>query len=63
MQLLTVSEFAKRLGVGRSTAYRIVAHGEVAVTDVGHGRPRLRITEDAFKRYVAKRTEQGRRAA
>lgn len=60
MQLLTVTEFGKRLGVGRATAYRIVAARQVDTTDVAvRGRPRLRISEKALERYVGRRTEQG----
>lgn len=59
-QLLTVTQFGHRLGVGRATAYRIVAARQVDVTDVGTGRrPRLRISEKALNDYVARRTEQG----
>lgn len=58
---MTVTEFGRRLGVGRATAYRHVAAGQVDVTDIGTGRrPRLRISEKAYEKFVARRTEQGR---
>lgn len=60
MNLMTVTEFGRRLGVSRATAYRKVAARQVATTDVAvKGKPRLRISEDALKRYIAGRTEQG----
>jgi excisionase family DNA binding protein len=63
-QLLTIPEFAARLGVSRATAYRIVADGLVDRTDVGRGsKPKTRISEAALARYIAKREKQGRRAA
>lgn len=63
MNLMTVAEFGRRLGIGRATAYRVVAAGQVDTTDVAvKGRPRLRISETAYQRYVSRRTEQGRAA-
>ena len=63
MNLMTVEQFGKRIGVGRATAYRHVAAGQVDVTDIGTGRrPRLRISEEAYEKFVAGRTEQGRAA-
>lgn len=63
-QLLTIPEFAKRLGVSRATAYRIVADGLVDRTDVGRGgKPKTRISERALAKYLANREIPGRRAA
>lgn len=63
MNLMTVTEFALRIGATRSTGYRIVAAGQVDTTDIAvKGRPRLRISEDALERYVAARTERVRAA-
>lgn len=60
---MTVTEFGLRIGVGRATAYRHVAAGAVDVTDIGTGsRPRLRISEKAYEKFVARRTVQGRAA-
>lgn len=57
---MTVEQFGDRLGIGRATAYRIVAARQVDTTDVAvRGRPRLRISEDALQKFVARRTEQG----
>lgn len=59
MSLMTVTEFGQRIGVKRATAYRIVAARQVDTTDVAvRGRPRLRISEEALKRYVARREER-----
>lgn len=63
-QLMTVEEFGRRLGVSRATAYRIVGSGQVDRTPVGPGRaPMTRISEAAYDRFVAARTQRGRRAA
>lgn len=59
MNLMTITEFGRRIGVGRSTAYRIVAGRQVDTTDVAvRGRPRLRVSEKALERYVARREER-----
>lgn len=59
-QLLTVQQFADRIGVHKRTAYRIVAARQVDWTDVSTtGRPSIRVSERALKRYVDSRTEQG----
>jgi len=59
-RLLTVAEFGRAIGVGRATAYRLIAARQVATTDVSvKGRPRLRISEAAMKRFIDRRTEQG----
>jgi hypothetical protein len=60
---MSVAEFGKRLGISRASAYRIVGAGQVDLTNVGTGKsPRIRITEEALKQYLAGRTF-GRRAA
>lgn len=59
MNLMTVREFGARIGVSRSSAYEIVAARRIDTTDVGTGRrPRLRISEDALKRYIARNEER-----
>lgn len=62
---MSVKDFAVRIDVPRSTAYRIIAAGLIDVTNVSAGtrRPRLRISEAAFERYVAAREIKGRRAS
>lgn len=60
-QLISMATFAERLGCSPATAYRIVAAGRIDWTDIGiGGRPRIRISERAFRKYVDGRTEQGR---
>lgn len=56
-QSLTVTEVAARLGVGRMTAYRLIANGELAAINVGTGgtRPRLRVTEAALRDFINSR--------
>lgn len=53
--LLTVEEAARRLRIGRTTAYRLVAEGQLASIQIGHLR---RIPVDAVTAFV-----QNRRAA
>jgi hypothetical protein len=60
---MSVTDFGRRLGISRASAYRIVAAGQVDLVNVGTGRaPRIRITEEALQRYLAGR-KFGRRAA
>lgn len=62
--LMTVEQFAQRIGVSRATAYRIVGAGEVDRTPVGHGsKPKIRISERALERYIERLEIPGRRAA
>lgn len=64
MSAMSVREFAKRLDVSPATAYRLVAAGAVNVTNVDASgkKPRLRITEAALERFLAKREIKGRAA-
>jgi predicted site-specific integrase-resolvase len=56
---MTIDKWAKVIGVSRSAAYRKVAAGEVALTNVGdRGRLRLRITEQDHQDYL-KRVKMG----
>ncbi|WP_380285937.1 helix-turn-helix domain-containing protein [Kitasatospora purpeofusca] len=50
---LTVEEAARRLGVGRTTTYALVASGEVPSVTIGRLR---RVPAEALKEYVAART-------
>jgi excisionase family DNA binding protein len=47
--LLTVEEAASRLRIGRTTAYRLVAEGQLASIQIGHLR---RIPVDALTTFV-----------
>lgn len=63
-QLMTITEFGKRIGVSQATAYRIVAAGLVDITPVGLGpKPNVRISEAALERYIERNEIPGRRAA
>jgi excisionase family DNA binding protein len=50
--LLTVEEAARRLQIGRTTAYRLVAEGQLASIQIGHLR---RIPVDAVTAFVQNR--------
>ena len=50
--LLTVEEAARRLRIGRTTAYRLVAEGQLASIQIGHLR---RIPVDAVTSFVQNR--------
>lgn len=54
--LLTVEQAARRLGVGRSTMYGLIAQGEVESIQIGHLR---RIPVDALTDFVARRRVPG----
>jgi hypothetical protein len=61
--LMKVVEFAARIRKGVSTARRIIARGEIDVINVGSSqRPCLRISEQAYGRYLACREVKGRRS-
>lgn len=52
-QLLTVPQFAARLGVSRATAYRLIAAKRVRVVDIGTGTtPRTRIPDSALAEFI-----------
>ena len=50
--LLTVEEAARRLRIGRTTAYRLLADGEIASIQIGHLR---RVPVDALTAFVRDR--------
>lgn len=57
--LLTVEAAAKKLGISRPTAYRMVAAKELPVVDVarqGSRRPKLRVPADAVRELIEQRT-------
>ena len=51
---LTVEEAARRLGVGRTTMYALVASGEVPSVTIGRLR---RVPAEALKEYIAARAQ------
>jgi excisionase family DNA binding protein len=58
---MTVVQFAARLQVPLSTAYRIVSSGAIRSVNISTGKRkrRYRITESAYQAYLAER-EMGR---
>lgn len=61
-ELLTAAALAQRLGVSTDYAYRLMGSGEIAVTRIGNGRGRVRVTESALADYIASRTSPPRRS-
>lgn len=61
---MSVTELGRRLGISRASAYRLIASGEIALLDakVSGKRPRVRISETAFERFLAKRQMGGQAA-
>lgn len=62
MNAMSITEFGRRIGVSRSTAYELVAAGAVELTNVATvpgGRPRLRVTDQALERFLAGRAMRG----
>lgn len=57
MNAMSVTEFGRRLGISRASAYRIIATGEVDLVDgkATGSRPRVRITEAALAKFIARR--------
>jgi excisionase family DNA binding protein len=56
MVALTVEEAARRIGVGRTTMYALIAAGEVQSVQIGRLR---RIPAQALNDYIAARTQAG----
>lgn len=56
-RLLRIPEAAKRLGVGRTTAYAMLSDGRLTPTDVGTpGNPILRVRESVLDAFIEART-------
>ncbi len=58
IRLLKVSEAARALGVGRSTAYLMITDGELPVIDVrrkGSKIPRLRVDPEDLRKLIDSR--------
>ena len=56
--LLTVTAAARRMGISRSSAYRLVEDGDLPVVDVarkGTKRPKLRVDVREIARFVDSR--------
>jgi len=60
---MTVEDLAARLKICVTAAKTKVANGEIDVINVGTAlRPRLRITEASYQRYIKSREIKGRRS-
>lgn len=63
-QEMTLKQVARRLGVSEPTAWRRMKSGEIEVINVGTARrKRLRVTEEAYQKYIASRKIGRGRAA
>jgi predicted site-specific integrase-resolvase len=61
---MTVAQFAERLGLSKSSGYVIVKDGRVDTVNVGTAkRVRLRITEQAYQRYLKQQATRSPKAA
>jgi excisionase family DNA binding protein len=59
IELVTIEEAGRRLGVSRSSAYRLMRDGELPVVDMarkGSSRPKLRVRVDRLIELVERRT-------
>lgn len=52
---LTVKEVARRLAVGRTTVYELIAKRELAVIRIGRA---TRIPESALERWIAQQLDE-----
>jgi excisionase family DNA binding protein len=58
--VLTVDEFAERIGVSRATAYRMIAEGRgPRVLPRHNDRDAIRIAESAFQRWLDGQDDNG----
>jgi len=53
---LTVKEVARRLAVGRTTVYELIARQELMAIKIGRAR---RIPESALERWIAQQLDEG----
>ncbi|MFI6696682.1 excisionase family DNA-binding protein [Streptomyces sp. NPDC050433] len=60
LSLLTVEEAARRLSIGRTVCYRLIASGELESLTLGGLR---RVPADAIPEYVARRRQSHQTAA
>lgn len=54
--LLSLAQVGEELGVSRVTVWRLVKAGDLAVVDVGRGRPRFRVQPEDLERFIHNRT-------
>lgn len=54
---LTVKEVARRLAVGRTTVYELIAKGDLVAIRIGRAR---RIPESALERWIAQQLDERR---
>lgn len=52
---LTVKEVARRLAVGRTTVYELIAKGDLVAIRIGRAR---RIPESALERWIAQQLDE-----
>jgi len=58
MQLLKISEVARRLEIGRSTAYQLVQAGSLPAVHIGRA---VRVCESALDEWITANTRGGER--
>lgn len=51
--LLTIEDICRELGIGRSTAYKLLKKKKIKSCKIGS---RLVVTKDALKKYIEKQT-------
>lgn len=59
-KLYTVREAAELLSCSPDHVYDLVSRGELEVVDIGHGRAKTRVPEDALAEYINKRRRRAR---
>jgi hypothetical protein len=63
MNAMSISQLGVRLTISRASAYRLIAQRRIDVVDVGTGaKPRLRVTEAALVKFLARREIKGKAA-
>lgn len=58
MKLHPVSAVAEMWECSDDHIYRLIAAGEIEITDIGCGRAKIRISDEALKKYIATRTKR-----
>lgn len=63
-KLMTVAKFGERLGIKKDAAYGVIRRYKVKTVNVGSvRRPRLRVSEAEYARYIKTREDESRRVA